>query len=380
MNIAFDAKRITHNATGLGNYSRFVVSALAEYYPENNYLLLSPSVGTPQLHESLLDYRCIDLETPQTSIGRNLPNLWRNWSMRSALKRNEIDLYHGLSNEIPLGLYRNRNIATVVTIHDLAFVRHPEFYKPIDRWLYKRKYGASARNADHIIAISQSTKRDVIELFDIPEERVSVVYQGCATRYAHISATAEVQARATYQIEGRYILFVGSIEERKNLKLAVQALSLLEDKDIRLVAVGKRTPYCDTVLSEARRLNVSERVNLLHGVPDNLLAGLYRGAELFVYPSRFEGFGIPLIEALQAGVPVIGATGSCLEEAGGPDSFYTDPDSPEMLAAMTTELLNDQELRDELVTRGQIYIQRFHPKSIARSIRRVYEQVLLSRE
>lgn len=378
MNIAYDAKRITHNVTGLGNYSRFVVSALAEYYPENNYLLLSPSSGSPKLYERLLDYRCIELETPTSTVGKGLPNLWRNWGMRSRLKQHKIDLYHGLSNEIPIGLYRHRDIPTILTIHDLAFVRHPEFYKPIDRWLYQRKYKASSRNADHIIAISQSTKKDIIELFDIPEERISVIYQGCATRYSDISIESEIQARGAYKLEGRYMLFVGSIEERKNLKVAVQALSLLADKEIQLIAVGKRTPYSDLVLTEARKLGVSERVRLLHGVPDDLLAGLYRGAELFVYPSRFEGFGIPLIEALQAGVPVIGATGSCLEEAAGPDSLYTDPDNPEMLASMMTELLEDEELREELVSRGQLYIQRFHPRSIARNIRRVYEQVLLS--
>lgn len=380
MNIAFDAKRITHNRTGLGNYSRFLVKALAEYSPENNYLLLSPSVGQRELYADLLEYRSLSLRTPRSPLGKPFSSLWRNWGIGHSLSEHKIDLYHGLSNELPIGLYKSRRVGTVVTIHDLAFVRCPEFYKPADRLLYRFKYGASARNADHVIAISHATKRDVVEIFGVPEERISVVYQGCATRYAHIAPEAEAEARRQYGLSGRYLLFVGSIEERKNLKLVVQALSLLEDREISLVAVGKRTPYCAIVEAEARRLGVRSRVQLLHGVSDNMLSGLYRGAEVFVYPSRLEGFGIPLIEALQAGTPVIGATGSCLEEAAGPDSLYTDPDDADMLASMISQLLASEELRDRLVSRGQLYIQRFSPKTIARELRGIYERVLLERD
>ncbi len=377
MNIAFDAKRITHNATGLGNYSRYIMRILAEYYPENDYLLLSTSEGNKHLYSSLMEHRNIKLQTPESQVAQVLSGLWRNFGLKNILKEEDIDIYHGLSNEIPIGLYKSEYVRTIVTIHDLAFIRYPEFYNIADRYLYKWKYGASARKADHVIAVSEYTKKDIVEILGVPEEKISVVYQGCSPRFASVKPEQIAFCRGSYQLPRRYMLFVGSIEERKNLKLAVQALALLEDKEIELVAVGRATPYCSTVLSEARRLGVSKRLRLMHNVPTEHLAGIYAGAELFVYPSRFEGFGIPLIEALNTGTPVIGATGSCLEEAGGPHSLYTDPDDAEMLADMMARVLSDRELRQTMIEEGKSYAKRFADKSVARNLRKVYEQVLL---
>lgn len=380
MNIAFDAKRITNNATGLGNYSRFVLEALTEYRPENRYLLYSPSTGRPELYEHLLSHRSVQLHTPHRALALLGGSLWRNYSIPRLARQAKVDLFHGLSNELPLGLYKAQRIGTVVTIHDLAFVRYPQYYKPIDRWLYCRKYGSSARAADHVITVSEQTRRDVIDIFGVEEERVTTVYQGCSERFAHITPQEVAQARALLHLPQRYILFVGSIEERKNLALIVEALSLLQDKDVHLVAVGRRTPYVQLVLDRARRLGVTSRLHLLHGVGADLLGGIYGGAEVFVYPSRFEGFGIPLIEALNAGIPVIGATGSCLEEAGGPRSLYTDPDNADMLASMIDRVLIDISLRQLMIDEGRSYVERFTPKRIARDLSQVYEQVMLTYE
>lgn len=381
MNIAFDAKRITNNATGLGNYSRYVVQVLAEYAPENNYLLCSPMVGSPHLYRDLLTHRNVDLATPgEGSLGRLLGSYWRNWGVKRLLKREDIDLYHGLSNELPIGLYRNRDIGTVLTLHDLAFVRYPQFYKRADRLLYTQKYGASARHADHVIAVSESTRQDIINYFDVEPSRVSVVYQGCSPAFALVKPERAAFVRGHYQLPQRYILFVGSIEERKNLRLAVEALSLLSDREVCLVAVGKRTPYCDVVQAQAKRLGVSSRVRLMHNIPNEHLLGFYAGAEVFVYPSRFEGFGIPIIEALSAGIPTIGAMGSCLEEAGGPDSLYTDPDDADMLASMITSILDSPERAAHMRKQGRIWVRRFSAKEIVQDLCAVYENVLLTHD
>lgn len=380
MNIAFDAKRITHNATGLGNYSRFVVSTLAEYYPENNYLLCSPSIGNPRLYEDLLHSRSVTLRTPEGTLGQALSSYWRNWGLKSMLRKEEVDIYHGLSNELPIGLYNYKHIGTVLTMHDLAFIRYPQFYKAIDRVLYRKKYGASARHADHVIAVSESTRQDVIDIFGVEPERVSVVYQGCSPIFAQAKPEQAAFVRGHYQLPERYILFVGSIEERKNLRLAVEALAGLRDKDIALVAVGRRTPYCDLVMSEAKRLGLERRVRLLHNIPTRHLPGFYAGATMFVYPSRFEGFGIPIIEALNAGTPVIGATGSCLEEAGGPNSLYISPDDSEELSYLMQRILEDKALAEEMRQQGRAYAKRFSPKQIMRELRAVYENVLLTHD
>lgn len=380
MNIAFDAKRITNNATGLGNYSRYIVNALAEYYPESNYLLCSPSVGNPHLYGELLHHRSVSLHTPETSISRVFGGLWRNYGVKDELLREEVDIYHGLSNELPLGLHREKRIGTVVTIHDLAFIHYPDFYTPIDRVLYKHKYGTSAKAADHVVAVSEFTRQDIINVWDIEPERVSVIYQGCSPRFAQMRPEQIAFVRGHYQLPERYLLFVGSIEKRKNLRLVVRAMSTLRDKGLHLVAVGRRTPYCDAVMAEARRLGLATRVHLMHQVPSEHLPGIYGGAEVFVYPSRFEGFGIPIIEALSVGVPVVGATGSCLEEAGGPHSLYTDPDDPDMLGELIFSIMDSAKLRADMIREGRSYVQRFSPKQIVRELRTVYENVLLTHD
>ena len=380
MNIAFDAKRITNNATGLGNYSRFVLEALTEYRPENRYLLYSPSIGRPELYRELLEHRSVQLHTPHRALAFLGGSLWRNYSIPRLVREAKVDLFHGLSNELPLGLYRAQRVGTVVTIHDLAFIRYPQYYKPIDRLLYRRKYGASARAADHVITVSEQTRRDVIDIFGVEEERVTTVYQGCSERFAQIQPEEVAAARQALRLPQRYMLFVGSIEERKNLLLAVEALAQLQDKELHLVAVGRRTPYVQQVLDRARRLGVTSHLHLLHQVGATYLPGIYGGAEVFVYPSRFEGFGIPIIEALNAGIPVIGATGSCLEEAGGPTSLYTDPDNADMLASLIDRVLIDISLRRLMIDEGRSYVERFTPKRIARDLSQVYEQVMLTYE
>ena len=380
MTIAYDAKRITNNATGLGNYSRFVLETLTEFRPENRYLLYSPSTGDPALYKRLLSHRSVHLFTPHRALALLGGSIWRNYSVPRQLPQQHVDLYHGLSNELPIGLYRARRIGTVVTIHDLAFVRYPQFYKGIDRLLYRKKYGASARHADRVITVSEATRRDVIDIFGVEEERVTTVYQGCSEAFASITPEQVAEARDHFALPRRYILFVGSVEERKNLALIVEALGQLQDRELHLVAVGRKTPYVQTVLECARRMGVLSRLHLLHGVPNSYLPGIYAGAEVFVYPSRFEGFGIPIIEALNAGVPVIGATGSCLEEAGGPHSLYTDPKDATMLAAMIDRVVIDISLRKRMIEEGRRYVERFTPKRIAKELSTIYEEVLLSHE
>lgn len=379
MNIAFDAKRITHNKTGLGNYSRFIIRTLAEYCPENNYLLASYNEGESKLYEDLLQNRCVQMLRPKKNYGKAFEPIWRNWALRPQLKLWDIDVFHGLSNEIPIILQRstNRRTATIVTIHDLIALRHPEYYNFIDRNLYKFKYLNSAKHSDHIIAVSNKTKEDLIEFTGIKEEKISVIYQGCSRIFSHIPKVTADWVKAKYKLNYPFILFVGSIETRKNIKLVVKALSIMKEKDIHFIAIGKKTPYADEVIKLSHSLGLKERVHLIHGVEDNDLAGFYKLAKVFVYPSHYEGFGIPIIEAINANLPVIAASGSCLEEAGGPDCLYTDPNDSEMLADMISNILNDREKSIEMVKAAQTYIRKFSPKEISRALKGVYSTVML---
>lgn len=376
MKIAFDAKRITHNATGLGNYSRYVVNGLSASYPEHSYQLYTPGKGKDTLRERVEQRPTVSFHYPQGRMARLLPALWRSSGVLSTLKREEVDVYHGLSNELPLRIDRS-GIPSVVTIHDLIFLRYPQFYKPIDRAIYTYKFKQACLQANKIIAISDQTRRDIVSFFRIPDEKIETIYQGCNPLYGQTVSESDKEAvRAKYQLSSPYILYVGSIEERKNLLLLVKALRGLKE-DISVVAIGKKTPYTETVEAYIRENNLSGRVRLLHGVSFADLPAFYQMATLFVYPSFFEGFGIPILEAQLSGVPVIAATGSCLEEAGGPGALYTSPYYENELRGLIESVLNQPNLADSMRKSGLEYAERFEESKLATDMMTLYKQVLL---
>ena len=375
MKIAFDAKRISHNATGLGNYSRYIVNILSNYYPEHQYQLYFPSKGKSSLRAQLPAKQQIkDFYPKGLHSVLCFKSMWRSFGIVRDLKQNSPDLFHGLSNEIPLGL-RKAGIKSIVTIHDLIFMRYPLFYPWIDRHIYAYKFKKSCQEANKIIAISEMTKRDIISYFHIPEEKIKVIYQGCDKSFTQaVSADKKAEVRRKYNFPEQYILYVGSIESRKNLLLVVKALGLLKEK-VHLVAIGKQTPYTEVVKKHIEELHLEEQVSILSNIPFDELPAIYQMASLFTYPSFFEGFGIPIIEALHSGVPVIAATGSCLEEAGGPYSIYVDPNNEMEMSEAISKVLSDKDLADKMIKQGKEYVNQFNEK-IAKDIIDLYNQVI----
>lgn len=375
MNIAFDAKRITHNGTGLGNYSRFVVNGLSEAFPEVSFRLYTPGPGKETLRNRIESRPNVSFHYPESIFGKLIPSLWRSSGVITTLKQDKIDLYHGLSNEIPAGLAK-KHIPSIVTIHDLIFLRYPELYKPIDRSIYTYKFKQACLRSDKIVAISRQTQRDIQAFFGIPESKIKVIYQGCDPLFAEeVLESARLSVREKYGIQGPFLLSVGSIEPRKNLLLLVKALKGLKE-DISLVAIGKRTPYTEVVEQYVRENHLQDRVKLLNGIPFSELPAFYHMATLFVYPSKFEGFGIPILEALLSGTPVIAATGSCLEEAGGPGALYTDPRNENELRGLIESVLNEPKLAEAMRREGKEYTKNFAPKKLADDMMRLYRQTL----
>ena len=372
--IGFDAKRIVSNATGLGSYGRTLVNDLAAT-GEFQLRLYAPTVGRDDLRSQVVVRDNVSFAYPvgcKTGLQRRL---WRSQGIVADLKRDGVALYHGLSGELPVGISKS-GISSVVTIHDLIFLRHPEYYNWIDTKIYAWKFRLACQEADRIIAISECTKRDIMELGGVAADRIVLIYQSCAPRFsADVSDDERARVANTYQLPKRYLLSVGSIEQRKNILLAVNALKSLPD-DIHLVAVGKRTQYAEKVLAKAVHGQLSHRVHFLHGVPDVDLPAIYAQAEVFVYPSRYEGFGIPVIEAIHCRLPVIACTGSCLEEAGGPDCLYVSPNDPEALAAAFLKLQHGAAGREERINRSRDYVRRFEGNDVARQVGEVYADCL----
>lgn len=374
MRIGFDGKRAVQNFTGLGNYSRYIADILCHFYPENDYILYAPKKrDNKRLNQLTGQYRQLSLAYP-VSFWKKLSSLWRVWGITSQLESEGIDIFHGLSNELPLNIRKSR-IKSIVTIHDLIFLRFPQYYHLIDRKIYTYKFRKACENADKIIAISECTKRDIIRYFGISEDKIEVVYQGCDTSFTHaVTEEKKREVRSKYQLPEHYILNVGSIEERKNILVAVQALPMLPT-DIHLVIVGRRTDYTEKVEQYIKKNKLTERVHIISNVPFDDLPAFYQSAEIFVYPSRFEGFGIPIIEALYSGIPVVAATGSCLEEAGGPESIYVNPDDIAGMADAFKQIYSNSDKRKNMVEKGREFAKQFSEKQQSEEIINIYKKL-----
>lgn len=374
--IGFDAKRVVRNGTGLGNYCRTLVNDLQGVAPADWQLrLYAPDKGRDDLRRQVAETERLTFVYPQHRPLKVQRSLWRIGPIVDDLRRDGVTLYHGLTGELPRGL-RQAGIHTVVTIHDLIFMRHPEYYHTLDRKIYEWKFRVACREAERIIAISERTKQDIMELGGVSADRIDIIYQSCSPRFAEKVSRQQMETvRSRYGLTGRLVLSVGSIEERKNIRLAVQALHHLPE-DVHLVAVGRQTGYSRKVLKEAGKNGVGVRVHFLHGVTDDDLQALYQMAEAFVYPSRYEGFGIPIIEAIHSGLPVVAATGSCLEEAGGPDCLYVPPDDAVGLATAVSQSLRGAAGREERISRSRDYVRRFEGSDVAGQVMDVYRRLL----
>jgi glycosyltransferase involved in cell wall biosynthesis len=369
--IGFDAKRIVRNGTGLGSYARTLVNALSE----NEHLqlnLYAPDEGRDDLRQQIVNREKVKFVYPEGLHFRFQRDLWRTKGVVKQLKEDGVQLYHGLSGELPAGL-KAAGIPGVVTIHDLIFLRHPEYYHWWDVEIYRRKFKSTLKEASRIIAISECTKRDILYYGDFPEDKIDVIYQGCSNRFRKsVSEADKNRVKAKYNLSDNFVLNVGSIEARKNVLLAVKALGCLLDS-FRMVIVGKHTKYTDEVIAYVKKNRLEDRVQILHGIPDDDLPVIYHLAKVFVYPSRYEGFGIPIIEAIQTGLPVVACTGSCLEEAGGPDCLYVSPDDVEGMANAIKQAIAEKDVR---VPRAQEYIKRFENSNLATQVIEEYEKTI----
>ena len=372
ISIGFDAKRAFFNKSGLGNYSRNLLVSLENKYPENAYYLFTPKVRN---HITFENEEHFNLIRPRQIFFKLFSSLWRFKYISSEIKRNKLEIYHGLSQELPVGI-QNTGVKSVVTVHDLIFMRFPEFYNLIDAKIYYRKLVHACEVSDHIIAISQQTKNDLIELLKVSPDKISVIYQGCNPSFWNTDNYGlNDEVRLKYSLPDKYLLYVGTIEERKNLLGLVKALDIKNIK-IPLVVIGRKVenyiPRVQSYISSHKLSNI-----IFPGQIQNQdLPEVYQNAECFIYPSLFEGFGIPVLEALVSGTPVITSLGGCFTEAGGPGSIYVDPHSSEEIGEAILSVLNDKELRDIKLATGKIYANNFRDDNIVDAYMNIYHSLL----
>lgn len=369
--IGYDAKRATLNFTGLGNYSRFIIKNMSKMYPSNSYFLYSPRPASDKVKNEL---NVSDSDNIIHIIKHGVKPFWRTKGITKDIDKQDLNIYHGLSNELPVGIYKTK-AKSVVTIHDLIFRIHPEFYPLVDRIIYDAKAKYACKYADKIVAVSECTKKDIIRLYNIEPSKIDVVYQGCFPIFSEVAPTQlKVKVRDIYNLPETYLLSVGSIEERKNILLV--AKSLLKVPNIHFVAIGKKREYANEIERYASEHGLSDRIHLLADIPLEHLPAIFQQAEIFIYPSIYEGFGIPLLEAQHSGLPVIAAKGSCLEESGGAHSIYVDPYNEDELAYEINRVLANKDLKNYMIDEGKKYVENFSPEKCTTNLNKVYNKLL----
>jgi glycosyltransferase involved in cell wall biosynthesis len=367
--IGFDAKRIFHNFTGLGNYSRFVVDALSTTFPRDEYFLYTPKTSSHAEAKKYLDSSRFSLRQPQ---GRTPGAWWRTLSVANDIQNDQLNVFHGLSNELPWR--KPAGVRTVLTVHDLIFLRFPEYYGVFDVEIYKWKLKHSCRTADCIVAVSHQTATDLHEFLGVDPSKIVVVHQGChPSFYREFSPEAIEEVRSKYGLPKEFLLFVGTLEKRKNAGLIIKALARLKSR-LPVVLAGKPTKYVAELEELVTKYSLQDRVKFVYNAAFADLPAFYQAASIFLYPSVFEGFGIPIVEAIASGVPVITSNGSCFSEAGGPDCIYVNPSNPEELADSITMVLDNSDLRSTMIDASRHYIEKFNPRVIAGELMKVYQR------
>lgn len=382
MKIGFDAKRAFNNFTGLGNYSRTLLETLSNDYPENEYHLFTPKLSDDVRLDFIKKQPSITVHTPPQYLHK-IHAVWRSYFIKNAIEKAGIDIFHGLSHELPLVL--PKKVKTVVTIHDLIHERYPEYYPFLDRKIYTLKFKRACEKADVVVAISEQTKQDIIDFYKIEAGKIQVIYQSCHPQfYITPPHYNDVLLKEKYNLPENYILYVGTINERKNLLSLVKAMQLIVQKDsygdnqddIHLVAVGNGGAYFEKVKKYVYENQLTQRVHFLKKPNFSDFPYFYKKAKAFVLPSFFEGFGIPIIEALWSGCPVIVSEGSCFAESAGADALFINPHSPKNIAETIDKLLTDNVLRETQILRGGKYVEKFHEKEIGAQWMNLYKSIL----
>ena len=374
MRLGYDAKRLFCNNTGLGNYSRTLVENLSNHYPQHKLNLYTPKIKMD------LGERFTDTSSYKTHVSSHaFKAYWRSFSIVNQLIKDEVEIYHGLSNELPFRI-NTSNIKSVLTIHDLIFKVLPDTYSPIDRTIYDFKSKTSCQNADKIIAISESTKKDIIKFYGIDPDKISVIYQACDPLFYKTPLDEDIaRTKLAYGLPAEYLLYVGSIQTRKNVEVLIDACAILPPQDqIPLVLVGRGRAYKKKMRQKIHALGIESKIIWIDNLRDNTqLQCIYAAAKILIYPSHYEGFGLPVAEALLSKTPVITSNRSSLPEAGGPDSIYIDPNDSEHLSSAISSVLADEDLRQSMIDHGYAYaLETFSPEKLTQQLITCYNGLL----
>jgi glycosyltransferase involved in cell wall biosynthesis len=372
MSLYLDISAAVHRRAGLGRYAESLARALADRVPDRLAFFYNAENGIEPLK---------GLEgTPAQTVALGYKP-WRMLVWLGQLAGTGFNrlvpgarLFHA-TEHLLLPLH---GIPTVLTVHDLIFRQLPQHHKRLNRWYLNLTMPLYCRRASRIIAVSEAARRDLIAAYGVPSEKITVIYEAADPRFCPQSAVAVASALARYDLPARYLLFVGTIEPRKNLDRLLAAFERIyrEGLSDALVIVGKRGWLTDDFFAALEHSPVREHVIFPGFVPDADLPAVYSGAQALVLPSLCEGFGLPVLEAMACRTPVICSNTSSLPEVAGDAALLIDPTDVDQIAGAITRVLTDSALSEQMRVRGEAQAARFSWERTAEETLAVYHQLV----
>jgi glycosyltransferase involved in cell wall biosynthesis len=371
LRIAIDGSAIPARMAGAGVYTYQLVRALAELPREHRLVVFArPGLFDDLASQGRLEVVHIDPRSRALRLG------WEQIVLPFLLQRYRIDVIHSPHHHTPFALAAPHP-RRVVTVHDVTFLLLPQRYPPVRRLYMEAVTRASVAVADAIITPSQTVRDDVVRRLRVPPDRIVAIPEAAAPRFAPASGDERARVREKYGLPQRFVLSVGSREPGKNRARLLRAIALLRDQglDCAFAVVGQQAWRFEDEMALVRRLGLAERVRFLGYVPDADLPALYSAATVFAYPSLYEGFGLPVLEAMACGTPVVTSNVSATAEVAGDAALLVNPRDTQALAGAIGHLLSDEALHADLRARGLKRAGQFSWARAARETLLLYELV-----
>lgn len=375
MKIAIDIRTINKPRSGVGYYVTNLILKLQELDKDNQYCLISNNGEYENTFRAQSNFE--NHRTWVSNENHLFGDFWESIYLPRLLEKKNVSVFHGPAFMIPL---LKRRMSMVVTIHDIVSFIMPDTI-PLKYAFYMRNLiRLVSRKADRIISVSESAKRDLIAWLDIPEEKITVVHQAVSEwfRPADGSGDGGQAIRRKFGIHGRYMLFVGNLEPRKNLIRLMEAFAMARKKlggPVQLVIAGKKGWLCGDILKTYERIRNGDDIIITNYVNERDLLSLYQNAEMFVFPTRYEGFGIPALEAMACGAPVITSNVSSLPEITGDAALLINPSDVGEISEAMIKLADSESMRSQMRIRGFKQAERFSWAKTARETLGVYRSL-----
>ncbi len=374
MHIAINAHLLAHTRNfrraGVSNYTERLLLHLAQVDQTNRYTIFTTRGLSTRSLVLPANFRIRSSLLPTINPRVRIP--WEQFIAPALLRMIGADAYHGVLNVMPLA----SPVPCVVTIHDLSPFLFPQTFRRINRIYTRWAIRVACRNAAQLLAVSEFTKQEIVRWLHVPPERITVTYNGVDQRFTPPDPAALAAFRQRAGLPERFILFVGTLEPRKNLPTLIEAYArIAKETDAPLIIGGGKGWLYNEIFAKAEQLNLGDRVRFTGFIDDADLPLWYAAATVFTLPSLYEGFGIPLIEAMACGTPVVTTSSSSLPEVVGDAGLIVPPTDVDQLGAALLQLLRDANLHAELRERGLVRAQQFSWQTMAEKTRRVYENI-----